>query len=1115
VKNNRVLDKRILAIAVTTAMFGAGAAQAYTTLNIGWQLGNTVATERVTLDNASASNATSNYYIGHNGTLQIGNNMTSIYGTIDGSDAYRTTNGTLVVDGDDHFGNVTIEGSTLTLYGNVGATNATGNFTLEAGTTLYLADNMTTFRTSNLTIGTNSKLYTGNNASQGYNRGDSGTTNALTLTSNITMRDGSILYVGNSTTITGSISGETAGQGTLNLVGNFTTGGNIGVSTLGGKSANTLAEIAISSNNTLFLEHQMGATNIYVNGTLTSMGGNVTSGTTYLNEDGVLNLFTPAETLSAGGNSKLVWQAIEGLNGRNGTVNINGTFATEGVIGGNNNGLDAINIDAMNNADTNPGADIGGSWVFQTAGHIDGITVTFAHSVNATTINLGQSNSQNNNTLTVTKSDDGANIVIAGNIAGSGNYTSGGNDVRGILNIDTDTDVTGTTGTSGAYLSETTVATGVILTAQGSIYSGNITLEQTSSATGTNATLALNGTSGSSYNVKGGINGGSSNTGEGLVDINSGNWTFDSEIGTTNLISAMRIEDAAWANFSKDISANETLYVNGTINISGSLSITALDANGNGSGFELSGTLSQSTNATLQISDDAILTLGRKTEAGVNEGDGANFVNATIRLKGAGTTSYNSNSTAAINIGANNQTITLNQVTIDMFGNNNNTYSDGQVVNIIGRGSDLMNNGTLKVTGSVSVLDSSAMLSFSENSANFVTGSGTNNQTGDSALQVTVNYASASTLGLTGNTKATYDGAKTAISMDSAIFDALASMATNALVDSAVATLHPATGGSAAASAAISGSSIGTANTRMAYVRQTGLGRGMNAGGGAQDESMWLQIFGANIDQDTVSGISGYDANGQGLALGIDGLSADGTTRIGIAGSFANTDVDGKDSTTKTTEDIDTTQVMVYATKEYTDGMYLQGVASYSFNANTGTRRILVGAVDRTASSSYDSGLFSIDVEAGWPKEDGGITITPTIGLNISSLSTDAYTETGAGNMNLKVTPTDVNTVEGKIGAKITGKSVDADGGIGRPEIRVGVSHNFGDGTADSTSTFTSGGSSFTTKGVDTDSTKVDVGLGYTYTTPEGDTEISVNADGRHSSSYLQFGGGLTVKWKF
>jgi Autotransporter beta-domain. len=37
-------------------------------------------------------------------------------------------------------------------------------------------------------------------------------------------------------------------------------------------------------------------------------------------------------------------------------------------------------------------------------------------------------------------------------------------------------------------------------------------------------------------------------------------------------------------------------------------------------------------------------------------------------------------------------------------------------------------------------------------------------------------------------------------------------------------------------------------------------------------------------------------------------------------------------------------------------------------------------------------------------------TITPTLGLAYSHLSSDAYTETGAAGMNLKVTPGDVST---------------------------------------------------------------------------------------------------------
>ena len=1081
--NSRLFNKGILPVAVATAMFGSSSA-----------LAATLVSEATTVTASSTTSYTieGNEILTLSGGADMSTTGSSFNGTIDGNTVGFDNNGLgSYLTGQ---GNVTIAGN-ITMSGNIGATNKTSLFTLNDGNTLELSDNMNTFNTSNVTMQENTILNLGN-STLGFNIGQS---NALSVFSNISMAGNSTINVGNST-IVGNIYGSGNGKGTLNVVGNFTAQAGLGIGvildingSIAGNatqdSANVaLAQINISEGNTFTLNTNATATNMDINGTVTATG-NITASVT-LGANGILTLNT--ENTYDDNAPKVVGTIQSGTIDQNyGTLNINGTFTTQGAIGQGGRGLAAINLSNSTNFAT-------------------GFTTTFAHSVNATTITIGTSNSQTNSTLAVSTSD----ITITGNIAGGGNYTSGGNIASGILDINANAIVDGTIGTSGAYLAEVQVANDMILTAKGSIYSGNITFEtQTSSA---NATLALNGTSGTSYDIKANI---TPNNGGGLIDINSGNWTFDSEIANKdNRIAAIRIENGAWANFSNSISANETVTVNGTMNIAGSLSITALDTSGNGRGLMIGGGLTNgSTNATLQISDDAVLTIGSKVAAGTAQGDGATFENATIRLNGAGTTSYNSNSTAAIDMGTNNQTVELNGVTLDLIGNSNsnNTYSDGQVINIIGRGSTAGNNGTLTVTGSVNVLDSSAMLSFSENSANFITGSGSNNQTGDSALQVTVNYVSAGTLGLTGNTQTTYDGAKTAISRDNVIFNALSSMSTNAQVDAAIATLHPATGGAAAASASISGSSMSAASTRMAYTRQVGLGKGMNAGSATLDESMWVQIFGADVDQDNVGGVSGYDADGQGLAIGIDGMSEDGTTRIGIAGSFANTDVSGKDSTTRTTTDIDTTQVMAYANKVNDDGSYLEGTASFAFNDNTGTRRILVGAVDRTASSAYDSTTFAVNVEAGWPQENDGTTITPTLGLAYSHLSADAYTETGAAGMNLNVTPSDYDTFEGKVGVKITGKSVDADGGIGRPEVRIGVTHNFGDDTADSTATFTAGGTSFTTTGVETDSTKVDLGLGYTYTTPEGDTDISVNIDGRSSSSYLQYGGGLTVKWKF
>jgi len=1105
--NNRIFNKRALSMAVAAAIAGTtayatggnnqfvfssnstsdgGGASSFQA-NVTIRSGDMTISNGVITAGYDKGNATTDYLLGANTTLTFGNNMTVMYGNVD---AHVKPEDITLTNGSKLAPNVVVAGN-LTMLGNVGSSNTTGNWTIDSGNTLTIASNGSsrTFNTSNISIEQHSTLNLGN-ATSGYNR-ESG--DSLTMTSNITMGSNSTINIGNGTTINGSIVGAKPGQGTVNIHGNFTSNGGFGVGTsASGKNAigTSLAQVNIIKGNTFSLFHNVNATNMDINGTLSSFGGNITAAIT-MGASGTLNLYSNQTTGSGSkDNSANVTGAIQSgtIDTAQGTVNINGTWTTQGQIGQGGRGLAAINIDVSNN----PTADI----------------VTFNHSVNATTISLGTTKAQNNATIKLQGAST-RELEITGSFAGSGNSSA-----RGNLLVAGNTTITGSIGTSSTLkLSNITIEDGTVLTIKGAskkIYSDNITMARAGTVTaggipGHNATLAFNGTG--TTNVYGIITG-ETTAGEGLIDINTGTVTFNSPIGnSTNFISGIDIASGAEMNTYSNIFANSTLKVLGTLDIDSTsgIRLTVNDNNIDGGGLQINGTLE--TKGTITIA-------GNNTSATAGTVTSHAFNNATIKVNGSHA-SHVTAATAYIEIGQNNQTLIMQGATTIDLDLTNTVIVDGTTIVIIGRGSEVSNNGTLNISGNVSMTGYQMFTITTNNSTvgAFSTGYGSNVNT--ASLNATVNYRSSSSLGLTGNDQTVYDASKVAIAADTAVFQALAGLSTDATLKAALTTMSPATGGSAAASAAISGSSVGTANTRMAYMRQAGLGRGMNAGGAAKDESMWLQIFGANIDQDNVGGVSGYDANGQGLAFGIDGLSADGATRIGIAGSFANTDVDGKDSTTKTKTDIDTTQVMVYANKEYSDGMYLQGVASYSFNDNTGTRRILVGAVDRTASSVYDSGLFSINVEAGWPKEDGGVTITPTAGIAFSSLSSDAYTETGAGNMNLNVTPGDVNTVEGKIGVKITGKSVDSDGGIGRPEVRIGVSHNFGDDTADSTAKFTAGGATFTTTGVNTDSTKVDVGLGYAYTTPEGDTEISVNADGRHSSSYVQYGAGLTVKWKF
>jgi len=312
----------------------------------------------------------------------------------------------------------------------------------------------------------------------------------------------------------------------------------------------------------------------------------------------------------------------------------------------------------------------------------------------------------------------------------------------------------------------------------------------------------------------------------------------------------------------------------------------------------------------------------------------------------------------------------------------------------------------------------------------------------------------------------------------------------------------------------ISSAQIDTVGDRLIMARRNRYGTGMNTGDSTLDNALWLQAFGSDITQDDVDAVSGYDADGAGLVLGIDGLTDDGVTRIGIAGSFATTDVSGKDGTRQDKNDIDTAQITGYFRNDY-ESYYVDGAISFANNDNDISRKIVVGAITRTATASYDSDLTAFRIGAGWPTKENGLTTTPTLGMTWTHLETDAYTETGAGNMNLTVTPDDIDTVEVKAGLIFTGESTADDGSTIRPQFRIGVVGDISDDTADSTATFAGGGSSFNTTGLDKDDVHGDVGIGFTYTNPQNDTDISLNADGRFSDSYTQYGGQLTVKWKF
>ncbi|MEO1945287.1 MAG: hypothetical protein ABGY11_13380, partial [Candidatus Thioglobus sp.] len=399
VVNNHLLNKNILATAVATVMFGSSAAFA-TIVDV---TGHDIVT----------TDSTTSYNIGDTGTLTINGGVSigaigsSFNGTIDG-------NGTAVSGGE---GNIIIAGN-LTMGGNVGSTNSTGNFTVNAGNTLVLENTVSGLTSENLTIGSGATLNFGNSTS-GYSR-----STALQVNANITLNSASVLNIGNGTSIIGDITGFANGQGTLNVLGNFTTSGSIGYNE-GQDTTSKLEQINISAGNTFTINSSDNATatRMNINGTVTAYGSaNITSSVTM--GDGTLNLTNNGDSTAT---AAQVVGTIDGFAGSTGTLNVNGTWSTEGVIGGTR-AIATINLDS------------------DTTG--TGHTYTFAHNVNATTINLGTSTSSNNATLLISEG-----ITVTGAIVSSGNASA-----AGILDINNNSIFTGTIGASGAALETITIA---------------------------------------------------------------------------------------------------------------------------------------------------------------------------------------------------------------------------------------------------------------------------------------------------------------------------------------------------------------------------------------------------------------------------------------------------------------------------------------------------------------------------------------------------------------------------------------------------------------------------------------------------------------------------------
>jgi outer membrane autotransporter protein len=178
--------------------------------------------------------------------------------------------------------------------------------------------------------------------------------------------------------------------------------------------------------------------------------------------------------------------------------------------------------------------------------------------------------------------------------------------------------------------------------------------------------------------------------------------------------------------------------------------------------------------------------------------------------------------------------------------------------------------------------------------------------------------------------------------------------------------------------------------------------RGMSSGDeyiGTRD--VWMKGFGSWANQHDINGVSGYKINTGGLAIGIDkGLSR--KTNIGAVFAFSNSGVSSNSSSAPSGVTINSYQAGVYGDYAIHPQLIANAQVDIGMNQNNAYRNITFMGTNANSSYKSYSGHVGTGVKYLMPLSAQN-TFIPSVRVDYTTVQSQAYTETGAGALNLSV----------------------------------------------------------------------------------------------------------------
>ncbi|MGE8496576.1 MAG: autotransporter outer membrane beta-barrel domain-containing protein [Pseudomonas sp.] len=286
----------------------------------------------------------------------------------------------------------------------------------------------------------------------------------------------------------------------------------------------------------------------------------------------------------------------------------------------------------------------------------------------------------------------------------------------------------------------------------------------------------------------------------------------------------------------------------------------------------------------------------------------------------------------------------------------------------------------------------------------------------------------------------------------------------------------------------------------------SGLSSGDVALGG---EHFWIKTFGSWASQDARNGVSGFDADSKGMALGFD-ASVSENARLGLAFAYAKTDVDGDSRVAPQSAQIDTYQLIGYGTYSLSDATRLNFQVDVGQNRTEGRRQIQFSG--DTAKADYDG--YNVHLGLGIDHDlrlTEQLTFVPSARVDYTWINEDSYREKGAGLLNLEVDDRDtealVFSLDGKLDYSLTETTI--------LSANLGAGYDTINESASMTSIYAGApGAAFRTDGLDLEPWLARAGLGLSHTLDNG-TEVSLRYDAEARSGFTNQGAQVKARWAF